>query len=179
MVLQNLLWQSPEALSAGTFPVRATGFSFDTEEEALATAGTPAHGPYCLTLSGRWKFRYLEDPAGLTDADLAATCGGWDEIAVPGAWTVQGYDRPHYTNVKMPYGEMPPRVPGRNPAGIYRRTFTVPKAWRGRRVILHFDGVESCFAVRVNGRDVGFAKDSRGAHEFDLTEFCRAGANDL
>ena len=179
MLLQSLLWQSPETLSAGTLPVRATCFSFGTEAEALSCAGTAEHGPNCMSLSGRWRFRYVEDPADLTDGDLDAECVGWDGIAVPGAWTVQGFDRPHYTNVKMPYGEMPPQVPGKNPAGIYRRVFTVPKGWRGRRVILHFDGVESCFAVRVNGRDVGFAKDSRGAHEFDITEFCRAGRNDL
>src|SRR5919202_308982 len=49
---------------------------------------------------------------------------------------------PQYTNVVMPFEERPPRVPLDNPTGIYRRRFTLPRGWRGRRVILHFGGVE-------------------------------------
>ena len=153
MLLNSILCQSPGALYGGALPVRATGFSFDSERDALAAAGTPEHGRYCISLNGRWRFRYLENPAELTDDDLDADCGAYDEIAVPGAWTVQGYDRPHYTNVKMPYDELSHVAAKKNPAGIYRTQFTVPETWQDRRVILHFDGVESCFAVRVNGRD--------------------------
>lgn len=179
MLLDQLLWQSPGALCSGTLPVRAGGFSFDNEADALAAAGTAEHGAYCVSLNGCWKFRYLEDPARLTDADLDADCTRWNDITVPGAWTVQGYDRPHYTNVQMPYAEKAPQVPEKNPTGIYRCKFICPEAWQGRRIILHFDGVESCFSVRVNGRDAGFAKNSRGAHEFDITGYCRAGENEL
>ena len=179
MLLHSLLWQAPGSLCAGTLPVRANCFSFDTEAAALSAAGTQEHGPFCMSLNGRWHFRYLENPAALTDDDLDADCASWGEISVPCAWTLQGHDRPHYTNVQMPYPELPPNVPRKNPAGIFKRRFNVPKGLNGRRIILHFDGVESCFAVRVNGRDVGFAKDSRGAHEFDITDFCRKGANEL
>ncbi len=173
------LYHSPDALGAGRLPVRATFFHFDSETAAREAAGGPERGPYCHSLNGSWKFRYLEDPATLTDADLDADASGWAEIAVPGAWTVQGYDHPHYTNVQMPYPNMPPEVPKKNPAGIYKRQFTVPDAWQNRRLLLHFDGVESYFAIRLNGRDVGFSKDSRGANEFDITDFCRPGVNEL
>ena len=179
MLLDKLLWQAPGALYAGTLPVRASSFSFDCEKSALAAAGTPEHGPYCMSLGGTWKFRYLENPSELTDDDLDEDCTAWGDITVPGAWTVQGYDRPHYTNVKMPYSQPPPHVPKLNPAGIYRTSFTVPETWAKRRIILHFDGVESCFALRVNKQDVGFAKDSRGSHEFDITDFCHSGSNEL
>ncbi|MBQ7177329.1 MAG: DUF4981 domain-containing protein [Victivallales bacterium] len=179
MLLENLLWQSPSAISAGTLPVRATSFSFDNEKDALEAAGTQDHGTYCLSLNGIWKFHYLEKPDCLTDAELDAECATWNDIKVPCPWTMQGYDRPHYTNVQMPYPQMPPHVPAQNPTGIYRRSFSLPKSWKKRRVILHFDGVESCFALRVNGKDAGFAKDSRGAIEFDITDFCREGSNEL
>ena len=170
MLLKSLLWQSPGILYAGALPVRATSFSFDNESDALAAAGAPDHGKYCVSLNGVWKFRYLEDPENLTDADLDADCTAWDDITVPCPWTVQGFDRPHYTNVKMPYPEMPPRVAAKNPAGIYRTVFTIPESWNGRRIMVRFDGVESCYTLRVNNRDAGMAKDSRGSYEFDITE---------
>ena len=127
MLLQPLLCQSPGALCAGTLPVHAAAFSFDGEDSALAAAGSADHGPYCVSLAGRWKFRYLENPAELTDANLDADCRDWDEIAVPGAWTMQRYDRPHYTNVRMPYPEMPPRVPEKTPPEFTARTSPCPK----------------------------------------------------
>ena len=38
-----------------------------------------------------------------------------------------------------------------NPTGIHRTRFTLPGHWRGRRVILHFGGVESYFeATHIN-----------------------------
>ena len=179
MLLHSSLWQSPGVLMSGTLPVRATLYSFDTVEQAVSHAGKTEHGPYAISLNGQWKFQYTESPEGITEMELDGDCSSWKEIAVPGAWTVQGYDKPHYTNARMPYQEMPPKVPSINPTGIYRRRFEVPAAWGERRVILHFDGVESCFFVRVNGHDVGFAKNSRGAHEFDVTEYTHIGANEL
>ena len=59
--------------------------------------------------------------------------------------------------------------PTRNPTGVYRRTFTVPAAWRGRQVVLHVGGAESVHAVYVNGAFVGYGTDSRLASEYDIT----------
>ncbi|MBR7145967.1 MAG: DUF4981 domain-containing protein [Lentisphaeria bacterium] len=179
MLFNQLLYQSPGILSANILPVRATFFSFDNEIEALAAAGTPEHGKFFQSLNGQWNFRYLENPAELTGEDLAEDLSACDTITVPGAWTVQGYDKPHYTNIQMPYPNIAPSVPECNPAGIYQKKFTLPESWQNRRIILHFDGVESAFTIKVNGRDAGFAKDSRAAREFDITGYCRAGENTL
>ena len=92
---------------------------------------------------------------------------------------MHGYDHPHYTNVQMPFPELPPEVPAVNPTGIYRRNFTIPETWRERRVILHFDGAESVFFAFVNGEFAGSSKDSRGATEFDVTELAHPGENTL
>ena len=51
---------------------------------------------------------------------------------MPGLWTMQGFGRPHYTNVVMPFADPPPHVPEQNETGIYRRTFTIPRGWRSR-----------------------------------------------
>ena len=83
-----------------------------------------------------------------------------------GRW---GFDRPQYLNVTMAFDDMPPHVPAANPTGLYRTSFTLPPAWRNRRTVLHFDGVESAFFVYVNGGEVGFSKGSREPADFDIS----------
>jgi beta-galactosidase len=104
---------------------------------------------------------------------------GWDTVDVPGLWTMQNYERPHYTNVVMPFAERPPRVPDANPTGIYRRRFSVPSHWRGRRIVLGFGGVEGALHVLVNGEPVGLAKDARTPAEFDVTDLLGKGENEV
>ena len=69
-------------------------------------------------------------------------------------------------------GEPPPEYTNfnaRNPVGSYRRTFTVPEAWKGRQVFLQFDGVDSAFYLWINGQQVGYSEDSRTPAVFDIT----------
>jgi beta-galactosidase len=126
-----------------------------------------------LDLDGRWRFQLLFEPDGEPGPD-------WQEAEVPGCWTMQGFDDlPQYTNVQMPFAGTPPNVPERNPTGIYDRTFDLPAAWAGRRVILHVGAAESVLVVTLNGDEVGMSKDSHLAAEFDITERVRRGSNDL
>jgi beta-galactosidase len=118
-------------------------------------------------LGGRWEFRLAARP---DDAPRALdTKGGWSEVDVPGLWTMQGFGRPHYTNVVMPFDDLPPNVPEQNETGVYRRTFTLPRGWRSRPVVLHFAGAEGALYVLVNGEPVGIAKDARTPAEFDIS----------
>jgi len=89
---------------------------------------------------------------------------------------MHGHGYPHYTNVVMPFNDLPPQVPAENPTGLYRTRFTVPADWDGRRIILHIGGAESVLYVWVDGQGVGLAKDTRLPSEFDLTAYVRAGA---
>ena len=63
--------------------------------------------------------------------------------------------------------------------GSYRTTFEVPAEWAGRRVIVHFAGVDSAFYLWLNGQAVGYSEDSMLPAEFDLTPFLRPGPNVL
>ena len=86
--------------------------------------------------------------------------------------------RPAYTNVTYPFPVDPPHVPDRNPAGEYRRRFTLPPDWdSGGSAVVRFDGVDSCFAVFVNGAAVGHSKGSRLVREFDITRLVRPEDN--
>jgi beta-galactosidase len=97
---------------------------------------------------------------------------------VPGNWEALGFGIPIYTNITYLYPPNPPFIPHHdNPVGSYRRSFTVPDAWRGRRVILHFGSLKSAGWVWVNGREAGFAKGSKTPAEFDVTDLLRPGEN--
>jgi beta-galactosidase len=100
-------------------------------------------------------------------------------MPVPSNWTLEGYGRPQYTNVVMPFENDPPRVPDENPTGVYRCNFILPEGWRERRTVIQFGGVESCFFLYVNGAFVGMSKDSRLPAEFDLTPFLKGRRNSL
>jgi beta-galactosidase len=126
-----------------------------------------------LALDGRWRFQLLASPDDEPGGD-------WGEADVPSVWTMAGtWDRPHYTNVQMPFEGSPPEIPERNPTGIYERDVDIPEAWAGRRVVLHVGAAESVLIVRLNGEEVGVGKDSHLASEFDLSGRLRPGRNTL
>jgi beta-galactosidase len=129
-----------------------------------------------LDLDGTWRFQLLHRPDEPVDDDGSA----WREIDVPGCWSMQDtWDRPIYTNVRMPFPNRPPNPPDENPTGVYERSFVLPSAWIGRRMVLHVGAADSVLLVRFNDRDVGVSKDSHLAAEFDVSEVIREGSNDL
>lgn len=175
------LWEKPLATSINRLRSRSTLFPFPDEQQAKKVSFEPFDCPQIMNLNGEWKFRCLACPEQVEEAFTGERFddSGWDGITVPGNWTMQGYDKPHYTNVQMPWPHQPPFVPKENPTGVYRRTFEVDASLAGRRFVLHFSGVESCFFVYVNGVEVGMSKDSRTCAEFDVTPFVRTGENSL
>ncbi len=173
-------WETPEICCLDRLPAHATFHPYPTPE--LAHARNPQDSPWVISLDGDWKFKLVDNPESIECESFmkpSIKTDGWDDITVPGNWTTQCFDKPWYTNVVMPFPNYPPKVPNDNPTGLYRTSFTLPKEWQGRRVVIHFGGVESCFFVYLNGSQVGFAKDSRTPSEFDLTPFVKTGVNTL
>ncbi|MCX4855701.1 DUF4981 domain-containing protein [Streptomyces canus] len=172
----------------GTQPPHTTLMPYANVGQALAADRT--RSPYRLSLDGTWKFAYAERPAD-RDTDFYRTDvddKDWDTIPVPSVWQVHGYDVPIYVNITYPWwgpnglGEeaQPPAAPTRyNPVGQYRRTFTVPKDWSGRRTFLHFEGVKSAHYVWINGELVGYHEDSCTPAEYDITPHLKPGTNQI
>ena len=171
------LWKMPEVTGIAKLPGRSTLFPFESEEKACT--GDPHASRWYRPLDGTWKFSFYGSPAEVPDEALAPTTddSGWAPIEVPGNWNLQGWDRPHYTNVQMPFPELPPEVPERNPTGVYRTRFELPADWAGRRIVLHFGGVESVLLLYVNGRFAGMSKGTRVPAEFDVTGYLSPGGN--
>jgi len=62
----------------------------------------------------------------------------------------------------------------------YRRTFTVPAAWSGKRIILHLDAVNWRARVYINGRQVGVHKGGYDQITYDITSYLsRGGTQEL
>jgi len=136
---------------------------------------------YYFSLNGKWKFDFSINPA-LVKKDFFASAfndNNWKEISVPSVWQMQGYDHLMYRNIPMeftPYD--PPLVPDDiNPTGCYRRSFTIPEQWQGRRTFIHFFGVQSAMFLWINGEYAGYHEDGMTSAEFDITKFIKAGNN--
>jgi beta-galactosidase len=178
-------WESPELSGEGRLPMRSPLPPFPTAgaARAAASAGPTAaatENPWRLSLDGDWRFALAENPEAVPPGFAQPAFGesGWGSLRVPGTWTLQGHDKPHYTNVVMPFGNVPPSAPAtHNPTGLYRVGFDLPAAWEGRRIVLHVGGAESFLEAWCNGQRLGFSKDTRLPSEFDLTPFLRKGAN--
>jgi beta-galactosidase len=186
----GLPWESPEISGEGRLPMRSPLLPHPSAEAALEDllAGTEgrdeAANPWRLGLDGTWRFALAANPAsvplgaGARFADPGFDDSSWGDLRVPGTWTLQGYDKPHYTNVVMPFGNVPPSAPAaRNPTGLYRVRFELPRGWERRRVILHVGGAESFLEAWCNGSRLGFSKDTRLPSEFDLTPHVTVGTN--
>lgn len=195
-------WQSPEALSLNKELPHAWFFSFEDIESARKVL--PENSSLWMSLDGTWRFHWAPDPdhrpAGFYET--AFDDADWDDIPVPSNWNVVGigkdgsqrYGTPIYVNVNVPWWkEIKPddwrlgvmRTPPedwtmyktRNEVGSYRRCFTVPEGWEGKRIFIDFDGVDSFFYLWINGQYVGFSKNSRNLAQFDITDYVGSGTN--
>ncbi|MCL1909918.1 MAG: DUF4981 domain-containing protein, partial [Kiritimatiellaeota bacterium] len=90
-----------------------------------------------------------------------------------------GGEKPIYTNIAYPFEPNPPFVPEQNPTGCYRKSFKLPKSWKGKRVFLNIGSADSNCTVWLNGEAVGYSEDSRLSAEFELTRFLKVGENTL
>ncbi len=173
-------WDNVAVLHEGIEEPHAFMMVYPTAE--LAMTSEREDSPWFESLNGTWKFhgssRPSERPLDFYRTDFDAS--EWGTIPVPSSWQMHGFDIPIYRNITYPWpqDQGPPTVPyDYNPVGSYRRYFTVPPDWDGRRVYLHFEGVDSAFYAWVNGVRLGYNEGSREAAEFDITPHLREGAN--
>ena len=195
-------WESPTQLSLNKEQPKGWFFTFANEESARKVL--PEASEYYLSLDGTWSFNWVgnpgERPVGFYKMDYDVS--GWDKVEVPMNWNVYGlqpdgsqkYGTPMYVNQPVIFkhtvavgdwkgGVMREPAPhhttykNRNEVGSYRRTFTVPAEWDGREVYINFDGVDSFFYLWINGKYVGFSKNSRNLAAFNITKYLVEGEN--
>ncbi|MGN0086088.1 MAG: glycoside hydrolase family 2 TIM barrel-domain containing protein [Alloprevotella sp.] len=197
-------WENPERVALNKEQPHAWFFSFADTESARKVL--PEASKYWMSLDGEWSFKWVGNPGERPqefykpDYDVSA----WDKVQVPMNWNVIGvqpdgsqkWGTPIYVNqwvifqyqrkvddwkggvMREPARDWP-TYKNRNEVGSYRRNFTLPADWNGREVYLSFDGVDSFFYLYVNGRYVGFSKNSRNTAEFNVTAYVKAGENSV
>lgn len=170
-------WENNKLLHRNRLESRAHFIPQENEKDALLYERGASD--YFKLLNGDWKFYYCSNPnkapKNFHKTDFCD--GNWDSIQVPGHLELQGYGKPHYTDLTYPFPINPPYVPSDNPTGCYRKTFYIEESWINKQAILRFEGVDSAFHVWINGKEVGFSKGSRMPSEFDITPHIHEGEN--
>ena len=150
----------------------------ENQEEGHAYYLAPNH----LSLNGDWRFFFANTPEEVPQNFFATNFkdGKWRTIHVPSNWEMQGYGDPQFRNVPAPFKANPPFVPrDYNPTGAYRKTFTLPAAWKGQQVFLRLEKVQSGSFVWLNGQQVGYNEGGQEPAEYDVTPYLRPGKNVL
>lgn len=138
---------------------------------------------WTVTLNGVWDFV----PGHMKCDNVHAYVSGgaavaWREIAVPGFWngsrwmSIVGHD--YYQNGYYEDGRVSPFKDHKG-VGWYRRRFSPPPDWQGRRIHLRFLAVAAKARVWVNGAAVGEHLGAYTAFTFDITEHVRFDAENL
>ena len=139
-----------------------------------------------LPLDGVWKFHYARNYAqtvsGFEAEDFDCKC--WEDIRVPAHIQMEGYDIPQYVNIQYPWDGREDvwrdTVPSEfNPVASYVKYFILPEGFQKNGLYISFQGVESGFALWLNGQYVGYSEDSFTPSDFDLTPYVKEGENKL
>lgn len=177
--VENL--KNPEFYQDNRLQAHSDHVIYKDEYECLAKKTS-----YRMYLNGLWKFSYGKNMSlAVSDFEsLDYDCKEWDEIRVPAHIQMEGYGNPHYTNTTYPWeatekiepGEIPEKF---NPVASYVKYFTLPENMKGQRICISFQGVESGFALWLNGKYVGYSENSFDPAEFELTPYLKDGENKL
>lgn len=172
---------NPGKFAEGRLPAHADFTAFRSEEE-LADGSSSLQ----VSLDGTWLFHYASKPSDAPEQfwnpDFELT--GWDRIRVPAHIQLEGYDTPAYVNTQYPWDAKEELSPGEvpqvfNPVADYVCFFTVPEHFRGQEIRISFQGVESGFALWLNGTYLGYSEDSFTPSDFRLTDVLCDGENRL
>ncbi|MDF2639153.1 MAG: hypothetical protein K0R64_2137 [Novosphingobium lindaniclasticum] len=171
-------WEQPEVVRQGAETMHATFDGFDTRAGALSRDVSKSR--YHLSLDGDWQFRHSATPesrpADFFKPDFDVS--GWGTMKVPGILQAEGHGRPVFVGSGYPFPRNQPWIDhSLNEVGSYRRDFTVPAAWSGRRLLLTVGAAGAAYYIWINGQRVGYSEDSKLPAEFDVTRYARPGKN--
>jgi hypothetical protein len=171
-------WEQPEIVRQGAEPMHTTFDGFESRAGALSR--DVGRSRYHLSLDGDWKFQLSATPETRPadffrpDFDLS----GWGTMKVPGILQAEGHGRPVFVGSGYPFPRNQPKIEHSvNEVGSYRRDFTVPSHFAGRRLLLTIGAAGAAYYVWVNGQRVGYSEDSKLPAEFDVTAYAHAGSN--
>lgn len=184
MAKEKFWWENPQIVKQNKEDGHVIAMPYDDEDSAKAHSPSP----YKRTLNGKWKFHWqrgLENqPDGFINADYDVS--SWDEINVPSVWQMEGYSSPFYyaSTFCKAYSRSKSKIPyidhNMQEIGFYRRDVEIEEEFLAdKRLYIHFGAAKSAMEVYVNGELAGLSKCSMVPHEFDITDYVKAGKNTI
>lgn len=175
-------WQNVNINHQNREPRRANFFAFENLEKAQSFDKKKSAN--YLSMEGMWKFNFVKDhnkrPANFFA--LKYDDSQWKDFPVPGLFELNGYGDATYKNIGYAWATQfdpnPPYISElNNYTGSYRRTFELPKNWKGKDVYFHVGSATSNLTLWVNGKYVGYSEDSKVAAEFNISKYLKPGKN--
>ena len=175
-------WQNVNINQQNREPRSANFFAFENLEKAQSFDKKKSAN--YLSMEGMWKFNFVKDhnkrPANFFA--LKYDDSQWKDFPVPGLFELNGYGDATYKNIGYAWATQfdpnPPYISElNNYTGSYRRTFELPKDWKGKDVYFHVGSATSNLTLWVNGKYVGYSEDSKVAAEFNISKYLKPGKN--
>ena len=171
--------RDPMIFAEGRLPAHSDHMAYRSASELRA-----GKSGLRMSLDGLWRFHYARNIASAPKDFPDVDSDGWDTIRVPAHVQMEGWGVPAYNNYQYPWDGTEELKPGEvptyfNPVMDYVTTFTLPESFRDSEVNISFQGVESGFAVWLNGAYIGYSEDSFSPSDFALTDALREGENVL
>ena len=175
-------WQNVNINQQNREPRRANFFAFESLDKAQSFDKKKSAN--YLSMEGMWKFNFVKDhnkrPANFFT--LKYDDSKWKDFPVPGLFELNGYGDATYKNIGYAWATQfdpnPPYISElNNYTGSYRRTFELPKDWKGKDVYFHVGSATSNLTLWVNGKYVGYSEDSKVAAEFNISKYLKPGKN--
>src|SRR3954467_9500254 len=164
------------AVVAGLLPAGPAG----AQPAGGSGPGLAAYPPVAHHVGGTydldrdWRFALVSTDGNASDgayahaADPSFADSSWRRLDVPHDWSIEQTPTPPTAGAPTTSGT------GFFPGGLgwYRKTFTLPRSFTGKRLSVEFDGVSMDSSVYLNGRLLGvppygytgFSLDLTGAH---------------
>jgi beta-galactosidase len=171
--------------------IAAQGVVFKRDISPAEGMVKPQEKPYRqeICLNGSWDFQPVAVPKdwkpgnGVPSELTAPVADKWEQskIKIPSPWNVNGWGGGSKVGkgTNSPYSPSSVYYPGYPQSwenvrmGWLRRNFDVPEAWKGEKIILHFEAVMGEFVVVVNGHTVAQHFGAYMPFDVDITDFVK------
>lgn len=148
----------------------------------LASAASPARER--ISLNRDWRFARGDNEAAMK---ISFNDKDWETVNVPHdflisqPWVAPGADEK--ADLTNPVANVKSRLSARGfkemGKGWYRKSFTPPASWKGKRILLDFEGIMLVGDVYLNGERVGGTDYGYLGFEADVTDRIRPGEENI
>lgn len=194
---KNRYYKKTKIFEQNRLPARSyfLPFSNRLKLEGLSPLELTGKSDRLVSLNGKWQIAFFSKGAPKKfDTDRLQ----FSSIDVPSCWQLRGFEPPVYLKERYEFNCNPPRVPTKQPVGIYndgatkhrlkafdayntsavyRKTIDIKDLTKS--YILSFFGVSSCFDLFINGNFVGHSQGSHNTAEFEISRFLKEGSNEI